>query len=502
MAAPDAPSSDAPASEAASAEASATSGDAGEPIATEAAPAGAGAHGGAAPSSDAAAMSIPPDEPEGPPPEPPKLGEIFRGRIGAVAESGHVALVNHVVDVAAARQAIEASRTLRKRVKGLVYGFNRGGFDVLVRGLRAFCPASGMALGPIDDPDDYIGRKLEFSLPLQKQGSHGIIVSRRSILEKEQRKAARELLKTLGPGQRLKGRVTQVRDFGVFVDVGGVEGLVHMSELSFDRNLRPSDVAKPGDEVEVQVLRQPEIGGRGKDRHDRLSLSIKALEPDPWDQHDEILAEGTVQKGKVMRVAEFGAFVELTPGVEGLLHVSELGRDVKHAAHVLKPGDELDVVIDRVDKKARRVSLSRLSPQEARAFAEGTLTEPGQKPKLLRPGSIAKVVVERVEHHGLHVHVEGTLGKRGRGYIPNSEMATDRGTDHRKLFPVGTKIDVKVIAIERDGGLKCSRKAYLNDEEKRAVSDYRREAAKQGLGTFGDLLRAKLGNAGSDANKG
>lgn len=424
---------------------------------------------------------------EAPTPVPaPAVGTIFRGRVGAVAESGHIAIINRIVDVKAARAFLEKARDEKKRVRGVVYGFNRGGFDVLVEGIRVFCPASGMALSHIDKPEEYVGQKLEFSVPPQKPGFHGTVVSRRGILERESRKAARERIKTMKVGEQVKGRVSQVRDFGFFIDIGGgLEGMVHVSEMSWDRNARPADVAKVGDEVEARVIKIPD---QKKERHERIGLSLKALQADPWDLHGELLAEGRHFKGKVARVAEFGAFIEVAPGVEGLLHVTELGRDIEHAANVVKEGDELDVIIERTDKKQHRVSLSKLSAADLAALAEGGTM--GARPP--KQGGTTKVKVDRVEHHGVFVQIVGVVGKRGRGYIPNSEMGTERGTDHRKLFPVGKELDVKAIGTDRDGSLKFSRKAFTNDEEKRAVQDYRREAAKQGFGTFGDLLRQKL----------
>lgn len=417
---------------------------------------------------------------------PPAIGTIYRGRVGAVSESGHIVIVNRIVDVKVARARLEKARDEKKRVRGVVYGFNRGGFDVLVGGIRVFCPASGMALSHIEAPESYIGQKLEFTVPPQKPGFHGTVVSRRGILEREGRKAARELLKTLKVGDSVKGRVSQVRDFGFFIDIGGgLEGMVHVSEMSWDRGARPSDVAKVGDELEVRIIKIPDSK---KERHERIGMSLKALQADPWTQHGELLAEGRHFKGKVARVAEFGAFIELAPGVEGLLHVSELGNNLEHANKAVKVGDEIDVIIERTDLKQHRVSLSKLTAGDLAAIAEGGGV--GARPP--KHGGLTKVKVDRVEHHGVFVQVVGVVGKRGRGYIPNSEMGTERGTDHRKLFPVGKELDVKVIGADRDGGLKMSRKAFTNDEEKRAVQDYRREASKQGFGTFGDLLRQKL----------
>ncbi|MBX3275073.1 MAG: S1 RNA-binding domain-containing protein [Sandaracinaceae bacterium] len=425
--------------------------------------------------------------------EPIAEGSVFRGRIAAVAESGHLAIVNEVVDRKATRRWLARVRDERDRVHGLVFGFNRGGFDVLVAGVRAFCPVNGMSLDSVEDPAIALGHWYEFHVQTVRSGSQGLVVSRRSILEREARKNARVFLKSLTPGTRVVGKVTSVRDFGIFVDIGhGAEGLVHQSEISFDRAARPADVAKPGDEIEVQVLEVKGADRKKKERFDRVSLSIKALLPDPFDQHGDALAEGIPRKGVVVRTAEFGAFVQLAPGIDGLLHITELGKDLKHASEAVSEGDELHVVIERIDKKTRRISLSRLTAGEIEAYEKGEL-EPASRAPRLKQGADLKVVVTQVGAAGLHVRIDNVIGKRGRGFIPNSEMGTPRGTDHRRKWPPGTEIDVKVIGTDRDGGLRCSRKRFLQDEERRAVKEYRKEASKQGLGTFGDILRSKLG---------
>jgi small subunit ribosomal protein S1 len=357
-----------------------------------------------------------------------------------------------------------------------------------------------MALEDIGDPLDFVGRKLEFLLPASRAGSKDLIVSRRSILERLQRRKTKDFLRSLTPGQKFKGRVTAVRDFGLFVDIGGVEGLVHQSELSYAFGVKPNSVAKVGDEIDVQVLR---IGGDAKrdsgkkERLTRVSLSVKALLPDPWDAHADALSEGNVHKGKVVRATEFGAFIEIVPEIEGLLHITELGRDLKHSSQVVKEGDEIYVVVDRVDRRARRISLSKLSPAEVQDFEAGSLTKDDAAARNLRQGSNVKVKIEKIEPRVVYARVAGTVGRRGRAFIPNSETGTERGTDLRKKFPVGSEIEVKIIGIDRDGSLKCSVKALQIDEERQAVKNYRREAAKQGFGTFGDLLRAKLGEAQS-----
>ncbi len=414
----------------------------------------------------------------------PQAGSVYRGRIASVSESGHIAIVNRALDKRQVRASIAAAREAKQRVEGVVFGFNRGGFDVLVEGVRVFCPASGMALGAVPDPHAFLGKRFEFTVPPRKGGgAKSLVVSRKTILEREQRKARKQRLKSLKVGDDLDGVVTQIRDYGVFVDIGdGVEGMVHQSELSWTRGVRPADVVKTGQGVKVRVSKV------STEKQGRVDLSMRAHLPDPWDEHADALAVGTARKGKVVRTAEFGAFVELAPGIDGLLHISELGKDLPHADKAVKVGDELDIVIERVDKGQRRISLSKLSEAEVQAIADGSL-DPKDRPKSLKPGTHIHVVIDKVEHHGIQVHVKGVLGKRGRGYLPNRELGNNAS---RKDLVPGAEIEVKVVGTDRDGGLKVSIKGREFDEERKAVKEYRKEAAKQGFGTFGDLLKAKL----------
>ena len=455
-----------------------------------------------APVAEAVAVSEPAPEPEEPADltlldplpelEVPQVGAIFRGRIGAVAESGHIVIVNRVIPKGAVRRALRAARDAHQRVQGLVYGYNRGGFDVLVGGVRAFCPASAMSLTHIDDPNALVGQRCEFSLPQDKGGKKSIIVSRRNILEKESRKRARERMTALEVGTKLQGKVIEVRDYGVLVDLGdGLDGLVHMSEVSWSRGVRPQQVAKAGDEVDVEVLKVQQA--TRKDRFGRVSLSMRACQPDPWDTAKDTIQPGMPIKGKMVRTTEFGAFIELQENIEGLLHISELGggRELTHAKQAVNEGDEINVVVERVDKQQRRISLSRLTEADAAAIEAGEI-EVGKAPRNMKQGSLVAVVVKRVDHTGVQVQVEGMLGKRGRGFIHSRELQDDR-EDKRKGVSQGDTIQVKIIGTERDGTLRCSIRARLQDDERKAVREYRKESASQGLGTFGDLLKAKLG---------
>lgn len=487
------PAAEAPAADAQAVEGQSPEGQGEAHAAPEAAPSTETSAGEAAPEEAPAAV----DEAAHPKLE---VGDVLRARIASVSESGHIAVANRIILRAESRAALAKAREEHRRVWGTVYGFNRGGFDVLVEGIRAFCPVSGMTLEPLDDPREALGRRLEFSVQAAKSGHQGVVVSRRSLLERENRRRARELRRQLEVGKRVKGKVTGVRDFGFFVDLGGIEGLVHMSEVSWDRHVRPADAVSVGDEVEVMILRlggpEGRDGGRDGDRRDRrdgrIGLSLKATQADPWESKVAEIEEGSVRKGKITRTTEFGAFIELVPGVEGLLHISELGRDLKHANERVKEGEDIYVVVERLDVRAKRISLSKLSDADKKLIEQGGELASGGSQKSLRVGTHLKVKVDKVEPMGLFVQVEGVIGRRGRGFIPNAEMGTERGTDHRKKFPPGMELDVKVIGNDRDGGLRLSRKGFHNDEERRAVHDYRREAATKGFGTFGDLLRNKL----------
>ena len=180
-------------------------------------------------------------------------------------------------------------------------------------------------------------------------------------------------------GAKLKGKVIEVRDYGVLVDLGdGLDGLVHMSEVSWGRGVRPQDAAKVGDEVDVEVLKVQQASR--KDRFGRVSLSMRACQPDPLEAAKDVIRPGMPIKGKVVRTTDFGAFIQLQENIEGLLHISELGgsRELTHAKQAVTEGDEINVVVERVDRQQRRISLSRLTDADAAAIEAG-------RSKLARP---------------------------------------------------------------------------------------------------------------------
>jgi small subunit ribosomal protein S1 len=288
-------------------------------------------------------------------------------------------------------------------VEGTVTAANKGGVDVNVGGLRAFCPISQLELRHVDDASVYVGQKLEFRVTRYEDDRRGpnVVLSRRALLEEEARARAVETRAKLTVGAVLPGVVTGLKDFGAFVDLGGIEGMLHVSEIGFQRVARPADVLSVGQRISVQVLR---IEKRDDPkRPEQVALSLKSLEEDPWEAALVRFPEGSSARGVVTRVTPFGAFVELVPGVEGLLHISQLaeggsqgGRSLRHAKDAVKPGAELDVTITAVDRERRRVSLALTSREEgvdpegraaaARAGAPQSLGTLGDLLKAKPPG--------------------------------------------------------------------------------------------------------------------
>ena len=254
-------------------------------------------------------------------------------------------------------------------VEGLVTGATKGGVEVKIAGIRAFCPASQLDIHFIEEMEAFVGQHLSFQITEYQGGKHpNLVVSRRILLEEEQKALAEKTRTSLEIGAVMPGTVTSLQDYGAFVDLGGLEGMVHISELAFGRVNHPKDILSVGQQVEVAVLR---IDKSDNPRHpEKIALSIRATAPDPWQDAATRYPVGTVIKGSVTRLQPFGAFVELVPGIEGLIHISELGseRRVTHPNEILNSGDSVEVKILSVDIEKHRIGLSlKTSGGEVRA---------------------------------------------------------------------------------------------------------------------------------------
>lgn len=242
-------------------------------------------------------------------------------------------------------------------VEGKVGATNKGGFAIDLHGVRAFCPFSQIDVRRADDPEQFVGKTFKFKVLEVSEDKRNVVVSRRALLQADRDEQGDQTRQHLELGAELEGVVTRLVPFGAFVDIGGVEGLVHISQISFQRVSDPSDVLKEGQKVRVKVM---EIQNLGQGRSERISLSIKALAADPWPETAGSLTPGTDVQGRVTRLVDFGVFVELLPGIEGLIHISELAnRRIIHPREVLNEEEIITVRVLDVDISRRRISLSR-----------------------------------------------------------------------------------------------------------------------------------------------
>ena len=400
-----------------------------------------------------------------------KVGDEVEATV--VSTGDEIRLSHKLRQGAQAREALAVAAQTGVPVEGKVAGVIKGGYEVTVGGLRAFCPFSQMDVRRVDSEQDYVGRVLEFRVTRYAEGGRNLVLSRRALLEEQAAAAAVETRKKILPDAVLSGTVVSLADFGAFVDLGGVQGLVPMSELSHARVERAGDRLRIGETVTVKVLRLDEVKGR-------ITLSLKALEGDPWASVAGQLRERQIVRGRAVRATEFGVFVELLPGVDGLLHASEIPR---HRAGALREmvaaTAEIAVMIIGVDPAKRRIALA-LAPEGAAVGA--------QLESVVTVGAVLTGTVERVEPFGVFVR----LGPGQTGLVPNAELGTTRGTDHRRMFPAGSELKVLVLAIEEGGRrIRLSREKALAHEEQAETQAYIKDAGRKGgFGmTLGDFLK-------------
>ena len=402
-----------------------------------------------------------------------KVGDEVEATV--VATGDEIRLSHRLRQGAQAREALAVAAQSGVPVEGKVAGVIKGGYEVTVGGLRAFCPFSQMELRRVESEQEYVGRVLEFRVTKYAEGGRNLVLSRRALLEEQAAKAAEQTRKKILPDAVLPGTVVSLADFGAFVDLGGVQGLVPMSELSHARVERASDRLRIGEAVTVKVLRID-------DARRKVTLSLKALEGDPWATVPGRLRERHVVRGRAARATEFGVFVELLPGVDGLLHASEIPRHRSAALReAVTAGAEIAVMIVNVDTAKRRIALA-LAPEGATVGEEMA--------SAVAVGAVLTGTVDRVEPFGVFVR----LGLGQTGLVPNAELGTTQGADHRRMFPAGSEMKVLVLAIEEGGRrIRLSREKARAHEEQAEAQAYLRDATKKGgFGmTLGDLFKKK-----------
>jgi small subunit ribosomal protein S1 len=260
-------------------------------------------------------------------------------------------------------------------VDGTIAKEIKGGFEVKIGGtVRAFCPFSQMGIRRDENQAEYIGRSLSFNIAEYGEGGRNIVLSRRAILDQERREKKEALKEKLKEGEKVRGKVTSIQKFGAFVDIGGVEGLLPVSEIAWTRTEKVGDLLSVGQEVEV-IIKKLDW------EHDRYSFSLKDALPDPWDLVADTFLVGSYHTGTVSRIAAFGAFVTLKDGVDGLIHISKMGagRRINHPREVVKDGQSVEVQIEAVDRAARRISLALAAISRAEAEEAETMKDYREK---------------------------------------------------------------------------------------------------------------------------
>lgn len=412
------------------------------------------------------------------------VGDVLRA---VVVKAGEDSIrLGRVAPKGRGTEGLAQAREAGLPVEGVVSGVNKGGLEVMVDGIRAFCPARQVDKGFVADLATFVGQKLEFLVT--KVDNRDVVLSRRALLDRKSDEAREKLSGKLVPGAVLEGRVSSIRDFGAFIDLGGVEGLLPGSELSHDRSLKPADVVKVGDAVTVQVIKVDTPAAEGPrshaqdDKKQRITLSLKAMSGDPWESTAKDLAEGSVREGRVVRTAAFGAFVQLAPGLDGLLHVSELSGELDAQGQMKLPavGEVISVRILKVDLEQRRIALA---PSDAKPRA--------QRLAALAQGAIVTGKVSAVEKFGVFIQIDG---QNARGLLPAAEIEK-RGGDLHKQYPVGTQVRAKVVAIDGAGKIRLSVTAADAQDERNTFEDYRareNDRSKGGVGSLGAKLQAAL----------
>ncbi len=422
-----------------------------------------------------------------------------------VSTSGGIVLSRKGVRNAATQRELEDAFRAGVAVEGKVEKAVKGGYEVRIARERAFCPLSQIDIARTADPAVHEGQVYAFRVIEYKDSGKNVVVSRRKHLEEQQRASAADVRKSIVPGAVLTGRVASVLNFGVFVDLGGgIQGLLHVSEMGWSRVTNPNELVAPGDQITVKVLRVD-------DATQKISLGLKQLLDDPWGTVPTTYEVGQMRTGRVTRVADFGAFVELEPGIEGLAHASTFpptGRPGGWAESVAV-GLTGAFEILSIDTAQKRIGVALVDEGSAfaasnsalRASADGS---PLQRDSVSRaveatsphgalvPGAIVTGKVERHEKFGVFVF----LSPGRTGLMPFAETGVERDTDMLRAFPIGS--DVEVVVLEADPAsrrIRLSRKAVAEQREQAELREYaaRPDASPAAsLGSMADKLRGAL----------
>jgi small subunit ribosomal protein S1 len=363
-------------------------------------------------------------------------------------------------------------------VEGKVQKTIKGGFEVEIMKRRAFCPISQIDTVYVEEPDAYVGQTYTFQIrQFEQQGRKlNLVVSRRTLLEKEQQAAKAAFFKELETDQVLEGRVARLAPYGAFVElIPGLEGMVHISELGWSRVEKPEESVTVGDRVQVKVL---SIAEGKKAGEKKIGLSIKQVQQDPWLTVTDQFKEGAKVAGKVMRCANFGVFVAIAPGIEGLVHISEMSytKRVTHPEAEVSPGQDVFVMVKSIDAQRRRIALS-LRDAEGDPWADIVQKYP--------VGKTVSGTVEKKEGFGLFINLEPGI----TGLLPKSKIsASSQAASIAKLKP-GHSLNITIDRVDAQ-----ARKISLGLGEDKENANWRQfsETSSGSLGDLGDKLKQAL----------
>ena len=330
-------------------------------------------------------------------------------------------------------ERINAALANDEVIKGFIKCRTKGGMIVDVFGIEAFLPGSQIDVKPIRDYDMYVGKTMEFKVVKINEEFKNVVVSHKALIEAELEQQKREIISKLEKGQVLEGTVKNITSYGVFIDLGGVDGLIHITDLSWGRVTKPSEVVELDQKLNVVIL-------DFDDEKKRIALGLKQLQPHPWDALDPNLKVGDHVKGRVVVMADYGAFLEVAPGVEGLIHVSEMSwsQHLRSAQDFMKVGDEVEAVILTLDREDRKMSLG----------IKQLKNDPWENIEEKYPvGSRHTARVRNFTNFGVFVEIEEGVD----GLIHISDLSWTKKIKHPSEFTqVGNNIDVEVLAIDKD----------------------------------------------------
>ncbi|OGQ22588.1 MAG: 30S ribosomal protein S1 [Deltaproteobacteria bacterium RIFCSPLOWO2_02_FULL_44_10] len=361
------------------------------------------------------------------------IGEIIEVFIEAVEDDqGNLALSKERAVGMRTWDLLEKIEAENGDIQGTVVAKVKGGLSVDI-GVRAFLPGSQIDLRPMKNLDQYLGQKYLFKIIKLNKRRGNVVLSRKAILEKERAALKQSTLENLSEGQIFNGIVKNVTDYGLFIDLGGIDGLLHITDMSWGRINHPSDVYKVGDEIRVVILKFDREG-------QKVSLGLKQLQPDPWQNVEEKFVVGSRVHGKVVSLTDYGAFVSLDDGVEGLIHISEMSwsKKIKHPSKILHPNEEVDAVVLDVDTEAKRISLG----------LKQILPNPWQEiEKKYSIGNKVKGTVRNIADFGIFVDV----GEEIDGLIHISDLTWVQNFAHpSEVFKKGDEVEAIVMQIDAD----------------------------------------------------